>query len=262
MIELYHNAMSVCSQKVRFCLEEKGIDWTDRHMNLRAGDQQTPEYLALNPKGVVPTLVHDGVTIVESTVINEYVDDIAPEPPLRPEDPAGAARMRLWTKQLDEWIHADTGVISNALAFRFQKLALGEDSLRRLIENMPDPAKRQRYQSVVYEGTTSPLFLDAIHRFAKLMADLESALTDRPWLAGDAVSLADLGYAPYLTRMEHLRLHRMWDDKPAIADWFARIRSRPAYQSSHAAWFDDKYLSLMAEKGEESWPGVRAALAA
>jgi glutathione S-transferase len=262
MIELYHNAMSVCSQKVRFCLDEKGLDWNDRHMNLRAGDQQTPEYLALNAKGVVPTLVHDGVTIVESTVINEYVDHIAPEPPLRPDNPAGAARMRLWTKQLDEWIHADTGVISNALAFRFQKLALGEDKLRRLIENMPDRAKRQRYESVVYEGTDSPLFLDAIHRFAKLMVGLESALADGPWLAGDEMSLADLGYAPYLTRMEHLRLHRMWDGKPAVADWFARIRNRPAYQSSHAAWFDDKYLSLMAEKGEESWPGVRAALAA
>ena len=262
LLELYHNAISACSQKVRFCLEEKGLEWTDHHMNLRAGDQQTPAYLALNPLGVVPTLVHDGAVIPESTVINEYLDDIAPAPPLRPAAPATAARMRLWTKLLDEWIDADTDVISNALAFRHQKLALGPDKLRELIAKMPDPAKRARYQSVVYEGTASPLFIDAIKRFARLIGALDDALEAGPWLAGREISLADLGYAPYLTRLEHLRLHRVRDDKPRVADWYERIKERPAYGRSHRDWFDEKYLTLMAEKGDEAWPGVAAALGA
>ena len=57
MIALYHNDMSVCAQKVRFALAEKKLKWENRHLSLRAGDQQKPEYLKLNPNAVVPTLV-------------------------------------------------------------------------------------------------------------------------------------------------------------------------------------------------------------
>ena len=75
MIELYHNDMSVCAQKVRFALGEKALQWKSHHLNLRAGDQQKPEYVKLNPNAVVPTLVDGGSVIIESTVICEYLDD-------------------------------------------------------------------------------------------------------------------------------------------------------------------------------------------
>ena len=165
MLELYHNAMSTCSQKVRFCLAEKGQAWTCHTLDLRAGDQHKPEYLALNPNGVVPTLVDDGEVIIESTIINEYLDERFPEPVLRPSDPAGRARMRIWTQQLDQGLHAETGVLSNAIAFRFQKLAKGEDFAHKLVEGIPDPAKRERSRSVVFEGVRSPLFAKSIARF-------------------------------------------------------------------------------------------------
>ena len=86
MIELYHNDMSVCAQKVRFALGEKKLHWKNHHLNLRAGEQQKAEYLKLNPNAVVPTLVDSGRVIIESTVINEYLDDAYPEPRLRPAD--------------------------------------------------------------------------------------------------------------------------------------------------------------------------------
>lgn len=125
MIELYHNDMSVCAQKVRLALAEKKLSWEGHHLNLRAADQQKPEYLKLNPNAVVPALVDNGTVIIESTVINEYLDDAYPEPRLKPADAAGRARMRLWTKQLDEGVHAATSVVSSAIAFRYQKLAQG-----------------------------------------------------------------------------------------------------------------------------------------
>ena len=78
MIELYHNDMSVCAQKVRFALAEKQLSWESHHLNLRAGDQQQPEYLKLNANALVPTLVDNGTVIIESTVINEYLDDTYP----------------------------------------------------------------------------------------------------------------------------------------------------------------------------------------
>src|SRR4029453_6650243 len=80
VIELYHTNMSVCSQKVRFALAEKKLRWEDHHVNLQAGEQLRPEYLKLNPNAVVPTLVDNGTVIIESTVINEYLDDAYLEP--------------------------------------------------------------------------------------------------------------------------------------------------------------------------------------
>ena len=85
MIMVYHNDMSVCAAKVRTALAEKKLRWEGVHLDLRAGDAQKPEYLKLNPNAVVPTLVHDGRTIIESTVICEYIDDEWPDHPLKPD---------------------------------------------------------------------------------------------------------------------------------------------------------------------------------
>src|SRR5262249_37723332 len=74
-------ARSRCAQKVRIALAEKGQQVQDHIMTLR-GDQYEPAYLKLNPNGVVPTLVHDGVPITESALILYYIDDAFPEPPL------------------------------------------------------------------------------------------------------------------------------------------------------------------------------------
>ena len=110
MIELYHADMSTCAQKVRLTLADKGLPWESHLFNLRRRDQHDPDYLKLNPNGVVPTLVDDGAVIIESTVICEYLDDAYPNPTLRPAAPAERARMRQWTKWLDEVLHYHTGV--------------------------------------------------------------------------------------------------------------------------------------------------------
>jgi glutathione S-transferase/GST-like protein len=74
MIELYHFWSSVCSVRCRMALEEKGVKWTSRYIDLFKFDQLKPDYLAINPDGMVPTLVHDGAPVRESTIINEYID--------------------------------------------------------------------------------------------------------------------------------------------------------------------------------------------
>ena len=93
-LTLYHNDMSVCAQKVRLCLAEKQLAYKENHLNLRAGDQKRPEYLALNPNGYVPTLVHDDFVLGESTVICEYIDDAFAAPPLKPSDPKARSNRR------------------------------------------------------------------------------------------------------------------------------------------------------------------------
>src|SRR5262249_25607304 len=83
-LHLYHFSMSNCSQKARFCLEEKGLHWTSHPVDLSNNQHLTPEFVAINPKGLVPVLVHDGVVVTESSDIIDYVDQHFPDPPLRP----------------------------------------------------------------------------------------------------------------------------------------------------------------------------------
>ncbi len=82
MLKLYHNDMSTCSQKVRFLLVEKEVEWEGVELDLRRGDQLQPEFLKFNPKGLVPVLDHDGNIVTESNIIIEYLNEVYPEPPL------------------------------------------------------------------------------------------------------------------------------------------------------------------------------------
>ena len=261
MIELYHNDMSVCAEKVRFALAEKTIPWTSHHLNLRAGDQQKPEYLKLNPNALVPTLVDKGTVIIESTVINEYLDDAYPDPPLRPAGATERARMRMWTKQLDEGVHAATSVVSSVIAFRYQKLANGMEALEAFHKRMPDPVKRERSWETVTKGVESRFFPEAIKRFDRLLGEMESALAQDSWLAGTEFSLADIGYAPYVTRLDHLQLQFLWDKRPRIRKWYDRLRERGAYSEALDKWFSDAYLPLMKEKGLEVQERIKTIVA-
>ena len=90
MLDLYHNNISVCAQKVRIVLSEKNLPWTNHHLSLARGEQLTPEFKTMNPRGVVPVLVHDGNTIVESSVICMYLRRGVPEPAAEPEKSGGA----------------------------------------------------------------------------------------------------------------------------------------------------------------------------
>ena len=98
MLVLYHHNISVCAQKVRIALAEKKLPYERRHINLMKAEQVSPDYLKINPKGVVPALVHNGQPVIESTVIMEYLDDAFPERPLRPAAPLARARMRVWRR--------------------------------------------------------------------------------------------------------------------------------------------------------------------
>ena len=95
MLTLYHYWSSVCSQKVRFCLAEKDLEWESRHIDLFTFDHWQPHYLTLNPKAVVPTLDHNGNVLIESNVIVEYLDDMFSGISLSPVEPLGKSRMRL-----------------------------------------------------------------------------------------------------------------------------------------------------------------------
>ncbi len=146
MLRLYHNDMSSCAQKVRITLAEKDLPWDSIHLSLRKGESRTDEYKSINPNGVVPTLIaEDGTPIIESTVIMEYLDDAYPDFRLKPSDPISSARMRLWTKQLDEGVHDCLAIISNAVAFRYQHMqGRSPEELKAYFGGIPDPIRQNR----------------------------------------------------------------------------------------------------------------------
>src|ERR1041385_1603809 len=198
MLELYHNDMSTCAQKVRLTLAEKGLTWENRHLDLRAGDQQKPDYLKLNPRGVVPTIVDNGKVVRESTVIMEYLDDESPKPPLRSADSHARAQMRLWTKRLDEGHHdIATATLSMGIAFRFQYLEKGDAACAALINRIHDPLRRERRRDIISNGVEAREFKTAVRMWEALLTDMKKTLDGNRWLAANDYSLADAAYTPY-----------------------------------------------------------------
>jgi glutathione S-transferase len=257
MLALYHNDMSSCAQKVRLCLAEKNLEWENRHLNLRAGEHQQGWYIKLNPRAVVPTLIDGDIVVPESNVINEYLDERFPDPPLKPADPFGRAKMRLWTKQLDEGVHdAGIAVLSFAVAFRHQYMTKGEAG-KKMLESIPDPAKRERRRDVIEKGLDSPHFRTAIARLLELYRDMDAALAKHPWLVGGSYTIADAAFTPYVVRLDHLDVLGLLDGTPRVADWYRRLQARPSFQEAIVRWENPDYLALMKRNGRESWPKIK-----
>ncbi len=262
MLELYHNDTSTCAQKVRTTLAEKGLEWKSHHLDLRKGDQQTPEYLKLNPRGVVPTLVDRGRAVRESNVIMEYLDDEFPQVPLRPTDSFAKAQMRLWLQRLAEGHHdIATATLSMGIAFRFQYLEKGEAACKALIDKIPDPVRRERRRDVIMNGVEAKEFKVAVGMWERLLTDMEESLSRGPWLTGETYSLADAAYTPYLTRLDHLSALGFLDKRPKTANWYERLRARPSYAVAFTKWENADYIGLMRSKGKDAWPRIREIIA-
>ena len=179
MLELYHSINSVCAQKVRIALEEKGQKATDRLMTLR-GDQFEPAYLKLNPGGVVPTLIHDGEPIIESSLILYYVDDAFPEPPLMPKSPRQRHRVRMYNKLIDEYVHNSCMILTFATAFRPAFLKMAPEAWQAEIAKSPLKRRAEYKRSVIEHGLDSEFVADALTQHRKLLSWMAELAQKRP----------------------------------------------------------------------------------
>jgi len=253
-IELYHHGSSVCAAKVRLALAEKGIKWDGHYLDILAGEHHNPKYLKLNPKAVVPTLVHDGQVIRESTVICEYVDDAFSGPKLKPNDPLTQANMRLWTKLVDEEVHPSVRPITYVATHRHKIMEQSPEEVEEHIENDPDPFWRARKRGWIYDGFNAPDVKAAIQLFNKLLGDMETSLQDTNWLVSNEYTLADTALTPYLNRLEMLSLMKMWDKRPNVTRWFENVKSRPSFQPAIFEYFPEELRTFMIENGRKAWP--------
>jgi glutathione S-transferase len=262
---LYHHGSSACAAKVRFALAEKKLDWTSRYVDILRGEQFDASYLALNPKAVVPTLVHGDAVVVESTVICEYLEEVFPNHPIYPTTPLERAQVRVWTKAVDEELHPACSAITYVVSHRHTILRSGgarnfeEFVSRGAGEGMA--ARRQKWQWIQH-GLEAPGAADKIRLYDAYLERMEAALEKSPWLVGSRFTMADIAMAPYVNRLAALAMERLWRSGrlPSVEQWFERVRARPSFRSAFVEWMPAELAAEMRANGEKSWPRVAALL--
>jgi glutathione S-transferase len=229
LLTLYHAWASTCSQKVRLCLAEKAIDYDEVVVNLRRFDQLAPEFLALNPAGFVPVIVHDGFVLTESTIINEYLDDTFQSLPLRPSNARKRALVAQWSRFIDEVTSPAVKAPSFQRNMRPFLLSIPAPELEAILAQMPDTATAGRWRAAASEGIP-------VHELEKAHADLRltldrmaTALKDATYLADETVSLADINMLPFVHRIASFTEYDLARQWPLVTRWYERMRARPSF---------------------------------
>jgi glutathione S-transferase len=262
MLFLYHGDTSVCASKARLVLAEKDLAWEGKLLDLRKGEQHAPSYLKLNPNAVVPTLVHDGKVVVESTVIIEYLDEAFPSPPLMPGEPFRRAQARLWMKKIDDTLHAACSALTFAVAFRPVMRRMDAKDLEAHLARIPDPAYRERQRLSIELGLDAPHVAQAVRQHERFIGEMEHALQSSRWLAGDEYSLADAAATPYLHRAELLGMEGLWATRPHVAEWLSCVRARRSFEPGITEWFSDEARKRFDVPRADIWAKVRTILEA
>jgi len=227
---LHHAWRSSASRRVRLCLEEKGLKYESHPVDLGKLEHHSPEYLKINPNGVIPTLVHDGRALYESGTICEYLDEVFPEPPLRPADAWGRASMRNWIRYADERI-------GNLIIFNWrhdlQKVAekWTDAELAERLKKIPSKERREAWLRVARRPYTEEERSEARGKLVQMLDKMEATLAESAWLAGERYSIADIAQVPFAKRIdEEIAPGEMKADRrPRVAKWWAAIQARPAF---------------------------------
>lgn len=232
--KLYNAPQSTCSQRVRFVLNAKGLPFAEEKLDLLAGDQLKPEYLALNPNGVVPTLDHDGQIVIDSSVIIEYLDEVVPQGAnFTPRDPVKRAAMRALMRFIDEMPAAAVRVPTFNLAFLPRFAAMSEDEFVAFAESKP--LRKEFMLAMGRKGFPQKEMDGALTRLRRSYVRMDESIRDSggPWLFGKDITLADVSVMPALVRMADLNREGDWADLPRVAKWYDMIRAHAAFKPTY-----------------------------
>lgn len=235
-LHLWHGDLSSCSQRVRITLAEKGLDWESHPISIPKNEHATPEYQAINPKGLVPAFVHDGVLIIESKDIIQYLETTFPAPALQPDSDQDRITLQKWLNDADEE-QSHLKLLSHEFLFRARKVMSSQDvdAFAAKHHNKELVAFIREWQSAdimsVERITTA---VDATHGY---FAELDRALAVGPWIMGEQFTLADAAWMPNVHRMSLMD----WplERTPNLSGWYERARRRPSFKTGLADWQPD-----------------------
>ncbi|MDH3465617.1 MAG: glutathione S-transferase family protein [Gammaproteobacteria bacterium] len=234
-IILYHYWSSTCSQKARFALEEKGVPWASRHLDLFKFEHWEDDYVSINPDGMVPTLVDGDTVITDSNIMLEYLDERSSASRLSPDSAAQRAVMRHWMKLADS---AQKSVIKIGYNLRIKPRMghFSHEQLQEIGRRNPNSEFRRSWFRKLEQGV-SQAEIDHSYAQLELLVDrIEQTVSRVPWLAGDTFSLADIALSPYLKRIEVLERPEMLDGsrRPHLASWWHMLQQRPAFVEAYS----------------------------
>lgn len=248
MLTVYEHNESVCCQKVRIVLSEKQIPHDVINVSFEKRETHSPEFEAINPKGKVPVIVHDGHIITESTVIIEYLDEAFPGPQLMPKEPYWRARRRLWARWIDDEMH-----IPHISTLSFN---IAMTHLLGYKQEVHAEGARGAPPAFMFVGIESKEMLASLQAYQRFLREMDRTLADNPWLAGPDYSLADIDVIPYIWRLKNLHLFGMWDDMPRIQDWLDRVSERSSFREQIIATELPAWVNSMRERGRDAWPTI------
>jgi glutathione S-transferase len=231
--KLYNAPQSTCSQRVRFVLNAKGLAFDEVKLNLPEGDQLKPDYLKMNPNGVVPTLDHDGNIVIDSNVIAEYLDEVEPAQSFTPEDPVRRARMRSLMHFIDEMPAAAVRVPTFNLAFLPRFAAMSDEEFAAFAESKP--LRKEFMLAMGRTGFPKSEMDGAMSRLRRTYERMDSEIANSggPWLLGNEMTLADVAVMPAMVRMADLGREGDWADLPRVKKWYETIRAQPAFKPTY-----------------------------
>jgi glutathione S-transferase len=198
-IILYHDVPSTNSDRVKIALAEKGLSWEGVRISLAKREQKNPEHLKRNPYGKIPVIEEDGKILFESCIINEYLDEKYPNPPLQPKDPYLRARGRILADYFLNYMHEPYWTLRGEMIKKNQ----AERDQQIIAKSRKEVTEQLQY--------------------------LEDALGDKPYILGD-YSLTDIALVPRFPRLEQYGVLPS-AVLPKLSAWFERMKQRPAVRT-------------------------------
>lgn len=234
-VDLYHFEPNANGGKALITLNEKGVPFRSHWIDLLHFQQHSPEYLKINPKGQVPTLIHDGVVITESTPMGEYIDEAFAGPPLRPRSPLERWRMRVWSRLADEYLGPSLSMTAWSRFIVPMMRQRDPLELERALAAIPTQERRIAWSTTIRNTFTPAQLAESLRRMGAAADQLERALGEHAWLAGSTYSLADINVfnmAAALPRVtpDLANVQRT----PRLLEWIQCMEERPAVRAALA----------------------------
>ena len=258
-LHLWHGDLSSCSQRVRITLAEKALQWESHPISIPDNEHATPEYQAIHPDGLVPAFVHDGVLMIESKDIIQYLETAFPPPPLTPEGADGQRLLQKWVDCADTG-QSDLKLLSHEFLFRPRKRMTPEDVAAFAASHRNEALVefiREWQSTEMFDSARIAAAVDRTHGY---FMELDDALgLGGPWIMGAQFTLAEAAWMP--------NVHRMWlmdwplERYPNLNAWFERARRRPSFIAGLADWEPDgvaeRFRDYVTERGSSAGIHVR-----
>jgi glutathione S-transferase len=196
-------------------------------------------------------------------VINEYLEERFPQPTIFPTEPLARAKVRVWTKAVDEALHPACAALTFITSHRHTIAKLGPEKMQQFLDSTPalsvTPTWKAQKRAFVEQGFEAPGARDMIRLYDTYMHKMDEDLRDGSWLVGDIFSAADIALIPYVNRLEMLGLSGLWEGGrlPRLDDWWRRVQARPSFKPQILDWIPAGLADDLRSYGPQSWPEVK-----